>query len=133
MCFFVLCGFEHSIANLYYIPAGLFAPQNPVYAELAEHIFQADLPALTWGGCLKNLIAVTLGNTAGGVAWALCFGPASVPLRRKITDSKSKKSWENSQDFFHHLISEMTSQIFEKILHAGSKSSSEQSPPHRCR
>ena len=80
VCFFVLCGFEHSIANLYYIPAGLFAAQNPVYAELAEHIFQADLPALTWSGCLKNLIAVTLGNTAGGVGlgallWT-CFRPA---------------------------------------------------------
>ncbi len=28
-CFFVICGFEHCIANMYYIPAGLMALQCP--------------------------------------------------------------------------------------------------------
>ena len=82
VCFFVLCGFEHSIANLYYIPAGLFAAQNPVYAELAEQTLQVDLSVLTLSGCLKNLLAVTLGNIAGGAGlgallWT-CFRPAPV-------------------------------------------------------
>ena len=82
VCFFVLCGFEHSIANLYYIPAGLFAAQNPVYAQLAQETLSVDLSVLTWGGCLKNLAAVTLGNVLGGAGlgallWT-CFRPAPV-------------------------------------------------------
>lgn len=32
---FVLCGFEHSVANMYYIPAGIFASMDPAYAAAA--------------------------------------------------------------------------------------------------
>ena len=35
VAFFVICGFEHCIANLFYIPAGLFAQAVPAYAALA--------------------------------------------------------------------------------------------------
>ena len=35
VCFFVLCGFEHSVANLYYIGAALMAAAVPQYASLA--------------------------------------------------------------------------------------------------
>ena len=80
VCFFVLCGFEHSIANLYYIPAGLLAAQNPTYAALAQEAFAVDLSALTLGSGLRNLAAVTAGNIAGGAGlgallW-FCFRPA---------------------------------------------------------
>lgn len=54
---FVLCGYEHCIANLYYLPAGAFA---------AAEYGLADAPAL--GGCLRSLLAVTLGNIVGGTA-----------------------------------------------------------------
>lgn len=61
---FVLCGFEHCIANMYYIPAGLLAVGQPAYAALGE-----GLSALTWGNFLFfNLLPVTLGNLAGGIA-----------------------------------------------------------------
>jgi len=49
---FVLCGFEHSIANMYFLPAGL----------LAEGSFAADFFAM-----FRNLIPVTLGNIVGGL------------------------------------------------------------------
>ena len=42
ICFFVVCGFEHSVANMYYIPAGIFASSVPEYAAGAwrrESIF----------------------------------------------------------------------------------------------
>lgn len=61
---FVVCGFEHSVANMFYCPAGLFALKDPVYA--------AVLPAgagagLTWTSfAAKNLLPVTLGNIVGG-------------------------------------------------------------------
>ena len=82
VCFFVLCGFEHSIANLYYIPAGLLAAQNPAYAALAQETLQVDLAVLTLGNALRSLAAVTLGNIVGGAGlgallWC-CFRPAPV-------------------------------------------------------
>ncbi len=64
---FVLCGFEHCIANMYYIPAGLLALGEPAYAAAI-----GEAPAaLTWGNfLLVNLLPVTLGNLLGGMALA---------------------------------------------------------------
>ena len=74
---FVLSGFEHSVANMYYIPAGIFASMNPAYAAAAQEagVNMANLNAL---GFLGNIVPVTLGNIVGGTAIALvmwfCFG-----------------------------------------------------------
>jgi formate/nitrite transporter len=55
---FVTSGFEHSIANMYFIPTGLL---------LAKEL-QRNEPALTWGNFfLVNIIPVTIGNILGGV------------------------------------------------------------------
>ena len=68
---FVLCGFEHSVANMYYIGAGLFAKLVPAYAEAAAAA-GADLSSVTVGGMLAgNLLPVTIGNIIGG---AVCVG-----------------------------------------------------------
>lgn len=60
VCLFIICGFEHSIANMYFVPAGLFALMRG-----------GELPAaanLSWiNFALNNLVPVTLGNIAGGV------------------------------------------------------------------
>jgi formate/nitrite transporter len=62
--FFVLCGWEHSVANMYFIPAGLLASTNADYLVKATAKNIADL---TWGAFfIKNLIPVTLGNIVGG-------------------------------------------------------------------
>ncbi|MDE6259302.1 MAG: formate/nitrite transporter family protein [Oscillospiraceae bacterium] len=67
VAFFVICGFEHCVANLFYIPAGLFARMVPAYALLAAER-GVDLTALTWGNfLLRNLLPVTVGNILGGV------------------------------------------------------------------
>ena len=64
---FVVAGFEHSVANLFYIPAGLFAKSIPAYAALAADA-GLDLSGLTWSGfAIGNLLPVTLGNIIGGV------------------------------------------------------------------
>ena len=60
VCFFVLCGFEHCIANLYYIGAALMAATVPEYASLAVEA-GVDLSSLTLAGAAANLIPVTLG------------------------------------------------------------------------
>ena len=68
ICFFVLCGFEHCVANMYYIGAGLMAKAVPAYAQLALDS-GLDLSALTVRGfLLGNLLPVTLGNVVGGLA-----------------------------------------------------------------
>lgn len=48
---FVLCGFEHSVANMYYIPTGILLAQDG---------------SVTWAGFVHNLLPVTLGNLIGG-------------------------------------------------------------------
>lgn len=68
---FVLSGFEHSVANMYYIAAGLFAKNVPAYAEAASAA-GVDMSAITWGNFLgANLLPVTIGNIIGG---AVCVG-----------------------------------------------------------
>lgn len=68
--FFVIAGFEHSVANMFYIPAGLFALSVPKYAQAAAAA-GINTGALTWGNfLLRNLLPVTLGNVIGGCGFA---------------------------------------------------------------
>ena len=63
---FATSGFEHSIANMYYIPAGLFIKSNETFLQLSG-VSQVALEKLTWGGFFYyNLLPVTLGNIVGG-------------------------------------------------------------------
>ncbi|MCR4704627.1 MAG: formate/nitrite transporter family protein [Lachnospiraceae bacterium] len=67
---FVTSGFEHCVANMYYISAGLFAKMNPDYAAKAADAYgiAADkLANLDWMHFfVTNLIPVTIGNIIGG-------------------------------------------------------------------
>jgi formate/nitrite transporter len=74
---FVASGFEHSVANMYYIPAGLFAAQSSTWLETAQGITRPEvLESLTWANCVMgNLLPVTLGNiVGGGICVALAYG-----------------------------------------------------------
>ena len=89
VAFFVICGFEHSIANMFSIPAGLFAAGVPAYSIKAAEL-GIDASALTWGGFVfKNLLPVTIGNIIGGAAvgalmWACHLrGQPSAPSRKR--------------------------------------------------
>ncbi len=66
---FITSGFEHSIANMYYIPAGILAKDNPAWVQAAATlgVTPEKLAHLNWGTFLvNNLIPVTLGNIIGG-------------------------------------------------------------------
>ncbi|MFO8065539.1 MAG: formate/nitrite transporter family protein, partial [Spirochaetia bacterium] len=56
--------FEHSVANMYFIPIGLFIKNfDPAFLEATA----TTAAELSWGGFfLKNLIPVTIGNIIGG-------------------------------------------------------------------
>ncbi len=64
---FVAAGFEHSVANMYFIPAGLLikAHAPPEFWNLIQDS-AGTYGALTWTGLWRNLVGVTLGNTLGG-------------------------------------------------------------------
>jgi formate transporter len=85
---FVAAGFEHSIANMYFIPMGLFIKAGaPESFWTAIGKTAADYGNLTWANFfLNNLLPVTLGNIIGGavlvgaVYWFVYLRPrASAP------------------------------------------------------
>lgn len=75
---FVTGGYEHSVANMYYIVAGLLAKLNPSYVQTAMEQYgytAQQLEALNISSFLfKNLLPVTIGNIIGGM------GIVGVPL-----------------------------------------------------
>lgn len=93
---FVALGFEHSIANMYFIPAGLILKNNPEVLAATKSLLGEipDLSNLTISGfLLDNLLPVTLGNIIGGtffvgmVHWFLFLRPAAVePIRKLMTE-----------------------------------------------
>ena len=75
---FVAAGFEHSIANMYFIPYALFVKDFDPKFVSAVGDKVANLDALTWQAFLvNNLLPVTIGNIIGGavlvaaVYWAI--------------------------------------------------------------
>jgi len=93
---FVALGFEHSVANMYFIPAGLLIKQSPQVLEAAQSVLgQApDLSRLTIPGFLiHNLLPVSIGNIIGGgfmvaaIYWFVYLRrSAAEPIRRLMTD-----------------------------------------------
>ena len=67
---FVTAGFEHCVANMYYITAGLLAKSNPNYVVEAMESYgiqSGQLELLTIKNMIvHNLIPVTIGNIVGG-------------------------------------------------------------------
>lgn len=63
---FITSGFEHSVANMYYIPAGIWAKAHTNFTEILN-LPQELLDSLTWKAFfINNLLPVTLGNIVGG-------------------------------------------------------------------
>ena len=75
---FVAAGFEHSVANMYFVPYALFIKMfDPIYVSAVGDKV-ANLDMLTWQSfVLNNLIPVTIGNIIGGavlvaaIYWAI--------------------------------------------------------------
>lgn len=84
---FVVAGFEHCVANMYYIPAGIFANMSPRYAELIQAA-GINASALSFSDFLwSNLVPVTLGNIIGGVVVGLVMYAAHATKRPKRKSS----------------------------------------------
>ena len=63
---FVAAGFEHSVANMYFIPIGLLIKTDDAFLhDIGKSA--ADYASLTWTNFfVVNLLPVTLGNVIGG-------------------------------------------------------------------
>lgn len=84
---FVTAGFEHSIANMYFIPAGIFASSSETFTALSG-LSSDSLANLTWQGMFaNNIIPVTLGNVVGGV----CFVAMGYWMALQKKDEKVKQ------------------------------------------
>jgi formate/nitrite transporter len=69
---FVASGFEHSVANMYFIPFGILVSNDDSW--LAGTGSELDLSNLTWGSFLAdNLLPVTIGNVIGGAVMVGAF------------------------------------------------------------
>ena len=68
---FVAMGFEHSVANMYFLPVGLFIDAGAPAAFWSETELSSEaFEHLTWTDALvRNLAPVTLGNIIGGAGF----------------------------------------------------------------
>ena len=83
---FVASGFEHSIANMYFIPMGIILKGNSnIMNKVLEVAPDANLGRLNITGLLGNLLPVTLGNIVGGAVLvaAIYWLIIVLPKRRK--------------------------------------------------
>lgn len=67
---FVVGGFEHCVANMFYIPVGIMASMNETYVQKAQEAYgitAEQLSKLSVGGFISNQIPVTIGNILGGM------------------------------------------------------------------
>ena len=71
VAFFVICGFNHSIADMFYCTVGLFSKAQYAAQAAASGV---AVDSLTWGNYFAgNLLPVTLGNVVGGVLIGFVF------------------------------------------------------------
>ena len=100
---FVVCGFEHCVANMYYIPAGIMAAENNEYVSIAMKQYGLTLEQIsniTWSNFfVYNLFPVTLGNVLGGMVFV------GIPIlliyretKGEIKNELIKFSWVRSSD-----------------------------------
>lgn len=88
---FVVGGFEHCIANMFYIPIGMMAAHNPAYAAKAQEAYSLtteQISNLNFVSSLHNFIPVTIGNILGGM---LFVGLPCFMIYKKNWDKKMEQ------------------------------------------
>ncbi len=70
---FVIGGWEHCVANMFYIPAGIIAGTDSTYVAKAQELYgitaEQIAADLNISGFVSNLIPVTIGNILGGMVF----------------------------------------------------------------
>ena len=89
---FVAGGFEHSVANMFFLPFGALVATD-ADALAAAGLTATDVSRLDIAGIVQNLVAVTLGNIVGGVLVGLADW--TVHLRRRAVAAAAAARGEN--------------------------------------
>jgi formate/nitrite transporter len=63
---FIAVGFEHSVANMYFLPFALMIKDDPNLLLALQNSSNRDLSNLNLAGLFNNLLPVSLGNIVGG-------------------------------------------------------------------
>lgn len=88
---FVVGGWEHSIANMFYIPAGMFAALDKNYLDKAQSLYfigEKQIESfVSVTGFIFNIVPVILGNTVGAMLFLAL--PLYIVNRSGITVNKS--------------------------------------------
>jgi formate/nitrite transporter len=88
---FVACGFEHSIANMYFIPMGIAMAGQAKVLEVAG-VTASQVANLNIAGFIGNLVPVTLGNIVGGTFVGSIYW--LVYLRKdRATEAVAARTW----------------------------------------
>ncbi len=93
---FIVGGYEHCVADMYFVPAGIFAMQNPDYVNKAMETYgytMEQLEVLDWGNFfLNNMLPVTVGNMLGGmvILGAILYGIHGHTLKMDKPDKVQK-------------------------------------------
>ncbi len=94
---FVTAGFEHCVANMYYITAGILAKNIPEYTNLAMQEYGYTLEQMNnlnyISYVFSNLLPVTIGNILGGIVFV------GVPMLGLNTDKvlSFKNMWKKEE------------------------------------
>ena len=92
---FVAAGFEHSIANMYFISLGMLLADGVTLPAIV------NVASLGWAGLASNLVAVTLGNIVGGSGMvALVY--YMIYLRLALTEPRSAAERTRATDLHSH-------------------------------
>lgn len=97
---FVTAGFEHCVANMYYITAGILAKNVPEYANLAMQNYGYTLEQLNdlnfTSYVLSNLLPVTVGNILGGIVFVgvpmVCLNTNEALSLKKVWKKEEKEN-----------------------------------------
>jgi len=92
---FVACGFEHCVANMYFIPSAIFIKDlDPTFFATVSQALKDGGASLTWGAFLvNNLIPATIGNIVGGsllvggMYWFIYLRPSWTGKRTEQLDA----------------------------------------------
>lgn len=108
---FVIGGYEHCVANMYYIPAGMQAARHEVYVAKAMELYGITAEQIAGMNLVDffvgNLLPVTLGNMVGGMLFI------SVPLYVLHKD----KLYKDPTHKEYLKVEKENKELFEKELH----------------
>lgn len=108
---FVIAGYEHCVANMYYIPAGMLAARQEVYVNKAIELYGYTIEQLSdlnlYNFFVGNLLPVTIGNIIGGMLFISL--PLYVLHKDKLYRDPTHKEYIK--------VEKENREIFERELH----------------